>query len=61
MKNFLYKWFPVIVLFSIVINAITAYGADNMTALYANLTAFCGWIVVAMDAFTNPLSTITKD
>jgi hypothetical protein len=52
MKMFLYKWFPVIVLFTIVFNAIAAYGAGNTTALYANITAFCGWILVAMDAFT---------
>jgi hypothetical protein len=52
MKTILYKWFPVLVLFTIVFNAIAAYGAGNTTAVYANMTAFCGWILVAMDAFT---------
>jgi hypothetical protein len=40
---------PVLVVLVTVFNAIAAYGADNTTALYANITALFGWLVVAGD------------
>jgi hypothetical protein len=30
---------------------ITGYGANNMAAVYANVTAMFGWGIVAMDAW----------
>jgi hypothetical protein len=40
---------PVLVVLAVIFNAITAYGADNSTAFYANITALCGWLVIAGD------------
>jgi hypothetical protein len=40
---------PVLVVLLVIFNAIAAYGADNSTALYANITALCGWLVIAGD------------
>jgi hypothetical protein len=52
MKNFFLKWLPLLVVAVTAFNAIAAYGVDNMPAVHANLTAFCGWAIVAFDAFT---------
>ena len=40
---------PILVVLSVIFNAIAAYGADNSTAFYANITALCGWLVIATD------------
>jgi hypothetical protein len=40
---------PILVVLSVILNATLAYGADNSTAFYANITALCGWLVVATD------------
>jgi len=44
---------PVLVVFAIVFNAVAAYGSDNMPAVHANITALCGWLVIAVDEFYN--------
>jgi hypothetical protein len=54
MKNIFMKWLPVVVVVISVFNAVGAYGADNMPAFHANLTALFGWLVVALEAFTKP-------
>jgi hypothetical protein len=61
MKNFFYKWLPLVVVVVCAFNAIASYGVDNMPAVHANLTALCGWLIVAFDAFTNPLSKGTEE
>lgn len=40
---------PIFVVLAVIFNAIAAYGADNMPAVYANITALCGWLVIAVD------------
>lgn len=40
---------PILVVLVTIFNAIASYGAGNTTALYANITALCGWLVVAGD------------
>jgi|LakMenEpi03Aug12_release.lakeMendotaPanAssembly.Ray.scaffolds.fasta_scaffold1101348_1 hypothetical protein len=42
---------PLIVLLFCVAGMITGYGANNMAAVYANVTAMFGWGIVAMDAW----------
>ena len=52
MKNLFMKWLPVVVVIVSIFNAIAAYGADNMLAFHANLTALMGWTIIVLDAFT---------
>lgn len=61
MISFFMKWLPVVVVFVSIFNAIAAYGAGNMMAVYANLTAFCGWLALAFDSFTNPIYKTSKE
>jgi hypothetical protein len=61
MKNFFLKWLPVVVVFVTGFNAISAYGADNMMAVYANITALCGWTALAFDGFTRPEFNSNKE
>ena len=55
------KWLPIVVVFVSVFNAIAAYGADNMMAVYANITALCGWAALAFDSFTRPEFNSNKE
>jgi uncharacterized protein with PQ loop repeat len=40
---------PIFVVLAVAFNAVVAYGADNMPAVHANITAFCGWLAIAVD------------
>lgn len=40
---------PIFVVLAVAFSAVAAYGADNMPAVHANITAFCGWLVIAVD------------
>ena len=42
---------PFVVVFACVFNLIAAYGADNMPAVYANITALFGWVAIAWDEY----------
>jgi hypothetical protein len=42
---------PFVVVFACVFNLIASYGADNMPAVYANITALFGWIAIAHDEY----------
>jgi len=61
MISFFMKWLPIVVVFVSVFNAIAAYGADNMMAVYANITALCGWAALAFDSFTRPEFNSNKE
>ena len=50
MKKFI-KFLPLLVLASIIINFVAAYANDNSAAMWANVTAFFGWLVVAIDYY----------
>ena len=45
------KFLPLLVLASIIINFVAAYANDNSAAMWANVTAFFGWLVVAIDYY----------
>jgi hypothetical protein len=42
---------PFFVVLACILNSITAYGSDNMPAVYANVTALFGWIAIAHDEY----------
>lgn len=45
------RWMPVAIVLVIVFNAIASYGVGNMAAFHANIIAFTGWIVLAVEGF----------
>lgn len=47
--NFIKKWLPLVVVLATVFNLIAAYGEGNSAAIFANITALCGWIALASD------------
>ena len=51
MKRYLRFGVPVFVVLVVIFNAIAAYGSDNMPAVYANITALCGWLAIAYDEY----------
>ena len=42
---------PFFVVLACFLNGITAYGSDNMPAVYANITALFGWIAISWDEY----------
>ena len=42
---------PFLVVLAVFFNAIAAYGSDNMPAVYANITALCGWLAISYDEY----------
>lgn len=42
---------PFIVLIAIIINFVAAWYHGNDEAMWANITAFTGWLVVALDGY----------
>lgn len=53
MFNFFKKFFPVVVVLVTIVNLIASYGADNTAALNANVIALCGWLVLAIESFSD--------
>ena len=46
------RWLPVAVVVTTIFNLIASYGADNTTAVSANIVALIGWMYVVMNEFT---------
>lgn len=42
---------PIAVVLAVFFNAIASYGVNNMPAVYANITALCGWLAIAYDEY----------
>ena len=51
---------PIFVVLAVIFNAVAAYGADNMPAVHANITALCGWLAIAVDEAFSFYSTYMK-
>lgn len=49
MMKFFKTYFPCMLVVVILFNTIAAYGAGNDMAVWANITALCGWIIIAID------------
>ncbi len=44
---------PVLVVLTVIYNAVIANNTANSAALYANITALCGWLVIVTDEVLN--------
>jgi len=42
---------PFLVVVLSIVNGTAAYGSDNMSAFYANVTALFGWIAISYDEY----------
>jgi hypothetical protein len=42
---------PFFVVMSVIFGAFASYGSDNMPAVYANITALCGWLAISYDEY----------
>ena len=51
-SKLLSRWLPVAIIVVTVFNLIASYGADNHTAVSANIVALIGWLYVVMNEFT---------
>ena len=51
MLNIFKKWFPVVIVLSIIINLIASYSTGNTEAVNANFMALIGWIVITVEGF----------
>ena len=50
---FFKRWFPAVACTVTVINLMSCYDADNMPAVYANISALMAWMILAMDEYYN--------
>lgn len=51
MLNLFKRWAPVLIVVVTIFNTIASYGADNTTAVSANIVALVGWLSIVFDEF----------